>query len=215
VLSVLTAIFAAPALGFSPEYAVFSVLAFAVVIMGIDFGIAIVLRLLPFHIFAPPYVLFRPIPNERKFWRKTGIKRWKVVVPDLAKTLKVFDKTTLKHTFDPDYMFKFLCEMGYAETMHVISAFAGFIAVFIPIGWALSGAVDLITGEYILLSLAQAAIFALPLALGNMVMNLLPAFIQRYNRPIVLKLYQRAVRLKEQGKLQKICTCRQDEIKIL
>ncbi|MCL2255472.1 MAG: hypothetical protein FWC11_01270 [Firmicutes bacterium] len=200
IMSAVAAIFVAPWLEFSWYNAIFSVLGFSAIIVAFDFGIAIILRLVPFHLYAPPFIPFRPFKNERKFWRKTGIRKWKVIVPDLMKTLKVFDKTNLKHTDDPDYMFKFLCEMGYAEMMHILSAIAGFAVLFVPIGWAVRGAVYIGSPDEVVLSLAQAAVFAVPLAVFNFVLNILPIFVQRYNRPVVLKLYQRAKALEEMKK---------------
>jgi len=200
--AVLTAIFAAPFLGVSPWYAVFSVLAFSLIIICIDLVVTFLLRILPLKIYASSKRAMRPKKHERKFFRRIGIKRWKIIVPDILSILKIFDKSKLKNTDNPDYMFKFLCEMGWAEMVHIVAFFAGFLAIFVPIGWLFTGYLNTstITGEYIILTISQVLIFVLPLAILNAFVNLLPVCVQRYNRPVIIKLYQRALRLK--GKIR-------------
>ncbi|MCL2821696.1 MAG: hypothetical protein FWD86_00645 [Firmicutes bacterium] len=199
VLASVSAIFVAPALDMSPWYAVFSVLAFTVIIFISNIVIAVLLRLLPLRFFAPRLKLFHSIKSERRFWEKLGIKRWKIIVPDVLNILKIFDKSKLKSSSDQEYLYRYLCEMGWAELMHIFGFFVGYAAIFIPIGWLFTGdlAISQITGEHIIWTLQHAVPFVLPLALLNSFVNLLPICVQRYNRPVILKLYRRS--LKQNG----------------
>ncbi|MCL2555579.1 MAG: hypothetical protein FWE03_00985 [Firmicutes bacterium] len=196
VLAVVTALFGAPFLEVSPWYAVYSVLAFTLIIVLFNIGIAVLLRLLPLRYFAPQIRLFHPRKNDRKFFRKLGIKRWKIIVPDILSILKIFDKSKLKNTGDTEYLFKYLCEMGWAEAVHIVAFFAGYAAIFIPIGWLFTGHLGLspISGEYIIWGVYHALIFVLPLAILNSFINILPICVQRYNRPVLMKLYERALK---------------------
>jgi|GEM_PF-1504404 len=196
LVALFAAIFGAPFLEVSHWYAVFSVLMFSFIIGLSNLVVAVILRLFPLKLYGPPISYFYPKKNERVFWRKTGIKRWKIIVPDLLNILKIFDKTTIKDTSDPDYLLRFLREMGWAEMMHTIGFFVGYAVLFIPMWWVFTGDLSLnsITRESIEWSIRHNLIFVLPLAVMNSFINFLSIAVQRYNRPVILKLYEKALR---------------------
>ena len=186
-MSVLTVFVFAPAFNFSPWNGVYAVIAYAIIIGVMTLVIAVFLRLLPPTLFKPSQLLFRPIGNERKFWAKLGIRRWKGLIPDISGILKLFSKKTFKSTSDADYIATFLYESNFAEVVHWLSMFAGFFAVFVPIDWINTGIIE------VFLSLDRIVI-VLPLAFVNAFLNLLPIILQRYNRPVILKIYKRALK---------------------
>ena len=62
-------------------------------------------------------------------------------------------------------------ETVYAEIMHLVSAFLGFLVVFINLKlWLIVG---------------------LPLAIFNLILQIMPVMVQRYNRPKLMLAYRR------------------------
>lgn len=122
--------------------------------------------------------LFKVFSFEKKFYENIGIKKWKDYLPIGAGPLGIgFKKDKVSEPDNPDYLLKFMEESCLAEFMHIISAFLGFLLL-------------LISPKSIMLSIA------LPVCIVNFVLQLLPFFVQRYNRPKLAVLYKRALRNK-------------------
>ena len=69
------------------------------------------------------------------------------------------------------YIGRFLLESNYGVLGHVAGALLGFLIMLIPILPTFSG--------------------ALPIAIVNFVLSMLPTFILRYNTPALRKIYRR------------------------
>lgn len=182
IFCLLNAFVAAPAFGFSPLYGVLAVVISVVGAFVIDLIVALVIRIFPAKNFAPEKKIFKSHKWEKNFYLKIGIKKWKDKIPEVGKLIKQFDKTQVEDKNKPEYLYKFLCELGYAEIMHLVSAPLGFLVIFIfPL-------------EYWFL-------FGIPVGIVNFVLQLLPVFVQRYNRPRLLLAYERTLKAQNVGKV--------------
>ena len=102
---------------------------------------------------------------------KLGIRKWKDLIPESGKMLTGFGKREVLDMKDNAYLFKFMEETVYAEVMHLLSAVLGFLVVFVNLKlWFLVG---------------------IPLAIFNFILQILPAMVQRYNRPKLMLVYRR------------------------
>lgn len=132
---------------------------------------------LPKRWFYPESRVFRTPGWERKLYRKIRIAKWKRFVPELG-GFTAFHKDKLQSTSDKDYLFRFVNENNYGAAIHFINALLGFALLALPFGSRLT--------------------IALPVALVNMVLSLMPLMILRYNTPPLARLYFAAVK-KEQA----------------
>lgn len=167
IISLFNLLFGCDIYGFSPLYAWLGVVIGTLFMIVIDAIIATITVILPKSWFSPYRKIFTVFPKERAFYEKIKIRKWK----DKVFASIGWDKRQVKDTNDNEYLFRFLTETCIAEFMHVISIFVGFLLIFVfPL-------------EYIWC-------FGFPIALVNAFLQLLPVFIQRYNRPKLLKLYE-------------------------
>lgn len=108
---------------------------------------------------------------EDKFYVKLGIRKWKDKIPELGKLFEGFDKSQVGDMKDNEHVKQFIAETILAEYIHVSSAILGLLAVFGCLKtWYIVG---------------------LPLLLANFIINIMPAMVQRYNRPKLMLLYKR------------------------
>lgn len=126
---------------------------------------------LPKKVFNPFLKAYKIGKNERKFYERIGIKKWKDRIPEAGQLFANFSKTEISDMTNNQYVHKFLTETIYAELMHWLSAILSFLIIFIDLSIAL----------YV----------ALPLVVGNMILNIMPILVQRYNRPKLMVLYER------------------------
>lgn len=136
-----------------------------------------IIRRLPSKWFDDTKTCFDASKKERKFFEKIGIKFWKDYVMELG-GFTDFHKDKVANPNDPLYLKRFILECNYGYVIHIITAFSGFLIIFIT-------------------PLKIFYMFALPVALVNMVLNLLPAFILRYNVPRLKSLLKLASRKKK------------------
>lgn len=128
----------------------------------IDAFIALFIRrALPAKWFYHKKAVFTVGAGEKKFYERIKIRKWKDKIPEWGK-FTGFSKNEIARPQDNAYLEKYFLELCYGETIHFISAYAGF-------------AVLLLTPRVMLFSLA------LPVAIVNMFCNLPSYFILRYN----------------------------------
>ena len=84
---------------------------------------------------------------------------------------------------DTDYLYTFMIETVYAEVLHFWSAIFGFLIVFI--------------------SPKLFVVVGLPLALANVILQIMPVMVQRYNRPKLMLAYERAKKNKQNQSTEK------------
>ena len=177
VISVLLGVFVGvPFVGIT-ESRVFAITMISLaVLLAIDAVCALFVRYcLPKKAFNPFLKLYKVAKGERKFYEKIGVRKWKDRIPEAGQLFANFGKSEILDTSNNEYIYKFMSETIYAELMHWLSAL---ISVFI-----------------IFIDLSIALYVALPLIVGNVILNILPVIVQRYNRPKLMVLYQRNERL--------------------
>lgn len=109
---------------------------------------------------------------EIKFYVKLGIRRWTPLIPELGQ-LADFKKDKIRSD-TPAYFYRFLEETAYAELMHQWTFVFGALPVF-------AYGVD---GLYC----------TIPMCLINLLMQIPPVMIQRYNRPKLWRVYEKKCR---------------------
>ena len=148
-----------------------SILFSLLLLIIIDAVVAIFVRIFPKKWVNPFNKIYTVHKWESKFYVKLGIRKWKDLIPESGKMLTGFGKREVLDMKDNAYLFKFMEETVYAEVMHLLSAVLGFLVVFVNLKlWFLVG---------------------IPLAIFNFILQILPAMVQRYNRPKLMLAYRR------------------------
>lgn len=135
---------------------------------------------LPKKVFNPMLKVYKVAKGEKKFYERLGIRKWKDRIPEAGQIFANFSKTEVSDMTNNEYVLKFISETIYAEIMHWLSAFFSFLIIFIDLRLALT--------------------VGLPLVIGNIILNILPVMVQRYNRPKLMVLYERNKRLEQKRK---------------
>ena len=156
---------------------------FTVLEFGLDALIAWLTRLLPEKAVDPFRKIYRVAKWEKKVYKKLGIVKWKDKIPEAGGLLANFQKKKVLDFHDNEYIMTFMRESVYAEVMHVISAIAG---LAVP---ALC-AVRLLWPD-VIPQVHWCVRIALPVALVNFVLQVLPVMVQRYVRPQLMSVYLR------------------------
>lgn len=166
-----------PTAEISALYAIFATILSTIAVIMVDAIVAIVCRMLPHKWLSPFNTIYKTSKLERKFLEKLKIRKWKDKIPEMGKYLCNFDKTSVKENSSV-YIYKFLKETTMAEVMHIVSAFAGFILILIPVPhvWTI----------------------VLPVVLVNFILQIPPVLIQRYNRPKLMAHYKRILKKENQ-----------------
>ena len=107
---------------------------------------------------------------EQKFYEKIGIKRWKDKVLELG-ALSGFRKNKVNEPKNNEYVERFILESNYGIMVHVACILFGVSVIFIY-------------------PLNVAICFGIPVTIVNVVLNLLPIFVLRYNLPKLHVLYK-------------------------
>ena len=148
------------------------------VLLLIDAVCALFVRYcLPKKVFNPFLKVYNVAKGERKFYERIGVRKWKDRIPEAGQLFANFAKTEIADMTNNEYVYKFMSETIYAEIMHWLSVILSFLIIFIDLSLAL----------YV----------ALPLIVGNIILNILPVMVQRYNRPKLMVLYQRNEKMKK------------------
>jgi hypothetical protein len=125
---------------------------------------------LPRRWFAPENAIFYAGKQERAFYRRIGINAWKNHVPELG-GFTGFHKSEFSSPRDEEYLSRFLIESNYGVAIHLANAILGFLIIILP--WCSAPAV------------------AIPIAMVNMVLSLLPTAILRFNSAPLYHIYLR------------------------
>lgn len=166
---------------FDPLYALRVIAVGTLYLIGLDMVVAILTQLVPKRWVNPNYWGYKVFGFEKAFYEKLGIKKWKDKIPELGGVFKKFSKSHLNE-HSPEYFYHFIVETIYGEMSHT---------------WAiLFGATIFLVFPFYILN------FALPLFLINLILNLLPAMIQRYTRPKLCKVYRRMLEREEEKEIE-------------
>lgn len=165
-----------PIMDISPWFFVMAVLVSTVYQVAVDGLFAFICNQIPAK-WVKDKKFFDVSKREQKFYEKLGIKRWKDSVLELG-SLGGFSKSKLADPSNPEYAEKFLVECYKGELDHIIGMFVGFTVIFI-------------------FPLKFAWIVGVPVAIVNVLLNLMSTMILRYNTPKLKVLHKRALRNKE------------------
>lgn len=158
----------------------FFVNAYVLVVLGI---VALLMRIfIPRRFWNANKKMFYVSKKEIDFYNKLEIKKWKERVPEMGCS-SGFPKNEIK-SLEKDYLWRFLQENCYAEFMHYVVAILGFTVVFFLEGFDF--------------------IFATPILLANVILNIMPSIIQRYNRVKLKNIYEIVVKREEKLKFTKV-----------
>lgn len=149
------------------------------VITADGIGATVIRRLLPKKWFMPTNKLWDVPKWEHNFYKAIKIKAWKDHVPELG-GFTSFSKSELKSTSDKAYLEQFLVEINYGYVIHWQNALCGFVIMFIPYWFNLTGIV-----------FPCPPSIWIPIFAVNFILSLLPAFILRYTGYTLSRLYKK------------------------
>lgn len=176
IIALINCLFLLPTLGVS-AIACIGIIIFTVAVeILIDGILAFLVHLLPTKWFLPENKIFKVSRNERKFYEKIGIKKWKDKVWELG-ALGGFRKNKISDPSNPDYFTEFLMESNKGILVHILGIFCGFLCILLYPAYALS--------------------IGLPASIVGVLLNIMPLFILRYNIPKLEVARERAKRIKE------------------
>lgn len=133
-----------------------------VAVIAVDALVSTVARLLPKKCAQHDKKIFTVSANEKKFYEKLKIRKWKDLVPEIGH-FTGFRKNKIADPKSVEYLDRFLLEACYGEIGHFFSLFLGFlILLFFPL-----------THMWFAISI--------PVAIINIFLNLPSLFILRYN----------------------------------
>ena len=138
---------------------------------ALDGIIALAINKMPDGWFGADNPLYTVSEAEKKFYKKIRVRLWKDRIWELG-GLGGFSKKTLLEPGSPEYIEKFIIECNKGVLTHRLSYPVGFLAML-----ALPG--------------ACAFTVALPIALVNLVLNVMPTLALRYNTPMLQALLKR------------------------
>ena len=134
-----------------------------VIIILVDGLVATVCRLLPKRFADSSDTFYQVTQKEKKFYEKLKIRKWKDKIPEIGH-FTGFRKNKIADPQSVEYIERFLLEACYGELGHLW---------IMPIGFVIL-ALFFISETWIAL--------AIPVAIINAILNLLPVFVLRYNR---------------------------------
>ena len=138
---------------------------------AIDGGMAILIRLTPDRWYPPFSKHFAVSAWEKKLFLSLKVRLWKDKVWELG-GLGGFSKSVLREPDDPAYIERFIIECNKGVLTHRLSYPAGFLAM-------------------LTLPNVCAWTIALPVALVNLYLNILPTLVLRYNTPMLQGILKR------------------------
>lgn len=155
-------------------YAVIAVIWCTALQFALDGLIAIVINKMPDGWFGVENRLYRVSERERALYKKLKVRLWKDRVWELG-GLGGFSKRELKDPNDPRYIEKFIIECNKGVATHRLSYPVGFLAM-------------------LTLPNICSLTVALPVAVVNLFLNVLPTLALRYNTPMLQLMLKRLKR---------------------
>ena len=144
---------------------------------ALDGGIAIAINKMPDRWFGVENPLYRVTEAERRLYKRLKVRLWKDRVWELG-GLGGFSKKELKEPDDPAYIEKFIIECNKGVLTHRLSYPIGFLAM-------------------LTLTHPLSLTVALPVAVVNLFLNVLPTLALRYNTPMLIGILKRMNRKKK------------------
>ena len=167
---------------FNPQFAdkpwVYALLTLGLIItvILIDGLVAFLMRRLPEKWFKEEKGILKTTKFELKLYNFLHVSKWKEHVPELG-SFTGFHKNKVTNPFDSEYLARFILEARYGAVIHFASVPTSFLVLLLDV-WMYTGP------SSIWLTIA------LPVAVVNAILILLPAFVLKYNLPKLQRLYQ-------------------------
>jgi len=139
-----------------------------------DGAIAIIINKMPDKWFGIDKKIYQVSKMEVNFYKKLKVRNWKNKVWELG-GIGGFSKKELKEPNNPKYIEKFIIECNKGVLTHKLSYPIGFLAM---------------------LTLPNICAFtiAVPVAIVNLFLNILPTIVLRYNTPLLTSALKRMER---------------------
>ena len=170
IISVINILF-----GTAPWYYVIIAVIFCTALQfALDGFLAFVINKMPDKWFGVDNPLYRVSDAERELYKKLKVRLWKDKVWELG-GLGGFSKKNLAEPDDPAYIERFIIECNKGVLTHRLSYPVGFLAM-------------------LTLPNICALTIALPVALVNLYLNILPTLALRYNTPMLQGVLKRLKR---------------------
>ena len=154
-----------------PHYVIIATVWCTALQFALDGFLAIVIKKLPDGWFGVDNPLYNVSERERALYKALKVRRWKDKVWELG-GLGGFSKKELKEPDDPMYIERFIIECNKGVLTHRLSYPVGFLAM-------------------LTLPDICAVTIALPVAVVNLFLNILPTLALRYNTPMLKSLLLR------------------------
>ena len=138
---------------------------------ALDGSIALIINKLPDKFFAVNNPLYKVSEAEKNFYKKIKVKNWKDKIWELG-GLGGFSKKTLANPDSPVYIEKFIIECNKGVLTHRLSYLIGFLPMFF-------------------IQNICALTIALPVAIVNLFLNILPTLALRYNTPKLQAMFKK------------------------
>lgn len=155
---------------------VLAVIGFTVLAVAVDGFVAFVIRRMPEKYFDYRRRIFKTSEKSMKFYDMIGVKRWKDFVPELGMFTN-FRKNKIRNPGDPQYLERYILEACYGIVIHYASVPTSFLLILFDFGMYSGNSNLWLT-------------VALPVAIVNAILILLPAYILKYNLPKIVRLYE-------------------------
>ena len=157
-------------------YAVIAVVWCTALCFAFDGGLALLINKMPDAWFGVDNPHYHVSETEKKLYKKLKVRLWKDKVWELG-GLGGFSKKVLREPDDPSYIEKFIIECNKGVLTHRLSYPIGFLAM-------------------LTLPNICALTVALPVAVVNVFLNVLPTLALRYNTPMLQGILKRLKRQK-------------------
>lgn len=152
-------------------YIIISVVWCTVLCFATDGLIALAINKLPDRWFGVDNRAYNVTKAETRLYRRLGVRRWKDKVWELG-GLGGFSKKKLIEPENPEYIERFIIECNKGVLTHRLSYPVGFIYMLTLLGIC-------------------SFTVALPVALVNLFLNILPTIVLRYNTPMLKSILRR------------------------
>ena len=166
-------------------YIIFTV-GFVFAVLVVDAIVAFIIRKMPESWFQKDKGIYKTGEKELKFYTLLKVQKWKEFVPELG-NLSGFRKNKVVSPFDNEYISRFILEARYGIAIHFYSVPTSFLILL--------GDWKMYTGQSNLW-----LTIALPVAIVNAILILLPMFILKYNLPRLLRIHQNNIELEARKK---------------
>lgn len=147
------------------------VASFAVVLLP-SLPVAVFIRKLPKKWFDYHNKIFVVKDSEINFYKKIKIRSWKDKIPEAGQTAN-FKKDHIYDPNNPEYVKQFIDETCYSSVLH-------FLCILTALSFSLFG---LFWNGFLTMTLPVAVVYS--------ILNVPSFIIQRYNRPRLIKKYER------------------------